>query len=315
MSVAARGPQGGPNSVTTIARHAEKLGFYAIEMSDHIVIPYEIESEYPYTVDGKVSNWDDWNEQLTTLAFVAGRTTAIHLATSVLVLPYRNPLLAAKMLATLDFYSEGRLIVGVGAGWMREEFEALGAPPFEDRGDIADEYIRFFKSVWTEEPPPSFRGRYFTLDSKVKFLPKPVQKPHPPIWVGGESPRAMKRAAALGDAWFPIGSNPRYPLRTIGQLGRAAERLGTYVSDAGRKPEEVGMSFVAPQFRLEQEVGGGAVGSHELFVGDAESIVSDIRACEKLGFSYLKFDLLGTSLEQTLDNMDEFSEEILVRFR
>ncbi len=281
-------------------------------MSDHVVIPNEIDSSYPYTPDGRVPQWDDWNEQLTTLAFLAGRTSSIRLITSVMVLPYRNPLLAAKMLSTLDLLSKGRLIVGVGAGWMREEFEALGAPSYEERGRVAEEYIKLFKSVWTEEPP-SFRGKYFSLKSKVKFLPKPAQKPHPPIWVGGESPGAMRRAASLGDAWFPIGSNPRYPLRTVGQLTAATRKLRRYAAEAGRKGEEVGLSFVAP-FKAQGE--GSRNGSEsELFVGDTKKIISDVSACEGLGFSYLKLDLSGATLGETLDNMTAFADKVLRHFR
>ena len=305
--MSARGPQAQADQLTVTARHAEALGFYAIEMSDHVVIPSKIDSVYPYTPDGRVPQWDDWNEQLTTLTFLAGKTTSIRLLTSVMVLPYRNPLLAAKMLSTLDLLSKGRLIVGVGAGWMREEFEALGAPPYEDRAKVAEEYIRFFKSVWTEEPP-SFHGKYFGLKSKVKFLPKPVQKPHPPIWVGGESPGAMRRAASLGDAWFPIGSNPRYPLKTLGQLSAATRRLKRYTTEAGRKKGEVGLSFVAP---FKGQGKGSRNSESELFVGDTQKIISDVKACEKLGFSYVKLDLSGAALEQTLENMSVFSEKVL----
>src|SRR5438128_1102888 len=120
-----RGDLARPDHLTTLARRAEQLGFYAVEMGDHIVIPRRIESTYPYTSTGSAPSWDEWLEQVTTLSFLAAKTTSLHLVTSVMVLPYRNPLLAAKMLASLDVLSGGRLIVGVGAGWMQEEFEAL----------------------------------------------------------------------------------------------------------------------------------------------------------------------------------------------
>jgi len=278
-------------------------------MSDHIVIPDEIRSVYPYTPDGRVPEWNDWNEQLTTLTFLAGKTTSIRLISSVMVLPYRNPLLAAKMLSTLDLLSEGRVIAGVGAGWMREEFEALGTPPYDERGSVTEEYIKFFKSVWTEEPA-SFRGKYFRLDSGVKFLPKPIQKPHPPIWVGGESPPAMRRAVSVGDAWFPIGSNPRYPLRTLDQLTEATLRLHRYATEVGRKKEDISLSFVAPF----KEQKGREIGPSELFVGGARKMVSDVMACENLGFSYIKFDLMGATLGDTLQNMSTFSEDVLQHF-
>ena len=307
VTIAERGLQARPDEATAIVRHAESLSFYAVEMGDHIVIPADISSKYPYTTDGSVPDWEEWNEQLTTLAFLAGRTTSVRLIASVLVLPYRNPLLAAKMLATLDFLSKGRLVVGVGAGWMREEFEALGAPPFEERGSVVEEYIRFFRSVWSEESP-TFHGRYFSLTSRVKFNPKPAQKPYPPIWVGGESPRAMRRAAALGDAWYPIGSNPHYPLRTLDQLRSATQRLRGYAAEAGREPQEIGLSFVAPQLEIRD---GGEESSGDLFVGDAVKVVADVRAVEQLGFSYLSFDFIKRSLDETLEGMNLFAEKVL----
>jgi alkanesulfonate monooxygenase SsuD/methylene tetrahydromethanopterin reductase-like flavin-dependent oxidoreductase (luciferase family) len=123
-----------------------------------------------------------------------------------MVVPHRPPVLTAKILATIDVLSKGRLIVGCGVGWMREEFEAIGAPPYDKRGAVSDEYIRAFKELWTSDNP-TFSGKYCSF-ANVAFAPKPLQKPHPPIWVGGESPVALRRAGRLADAWYPIGSNP-----------------------------------------------------------------------------------------------------------
>ena len=122
---------------------------------------------------------------------------------SVLVVPYRNPVVTAKQLATIDAMSGGRLVVGVGVGWWREEFEALAAPRFEERGSVTDEYIRLMKALWTEDAP-RFAGKYYQVGN-ITMLPHPVQKPHPPIWVGGHTEPALRRTAALGDAWHPIG--------------------------------------------------------------------------------------------------------------
>ncbi len=299
-----RGPQARPDSLTRITLEAERLDFYAVEMGDHIVIPESIRSTYPYTPDGRAPDWEDWNEQVTTLSFLAGRTNKIRVITAVLILPYRSPLLAAKMLATLDILSNGRLVVGVGVGWMEEEFEALGAPPFVERGKVADEYIRLFKTMWTKDRP-EFQGKYFSVRG-VKFLPKPTQKPRPQIWVGGESPAAMRRASVLGDVWYPIGSNPKYPLVTFDQLSSAIERLRTVSRRVGRK-RKLGVSFVSAAFRLEE----GQRTSPDLFVGSAEKIVSDIRKCEKLGVSYVSFDLTGKDLDETLSRMRTFAKKVM----
>ena len=148
-------------------------------------------------------------EQLTTIAYLAGVTTSIKLLSSVMVLPHRSPVLTAKMLATIDVLSQGRLIVGCGVGWMEEEFEAIGAPPYAERGAVGNEYLRVFKELWTSDDP-SFDGDYANF-SNIAFAPKPVQQPHPPLWIGGESPPALRRAGQLGDAWYPICSNPSFP--------------------------------------------------------------------------------------------------------
>src|SRR5438552_3450952 len=125
-----RGALAQPDHLSALARRAEELGFYAVEFGDHIAIPEKIDSTYPYTENGVAPDWDEWLEQVTTLSFLAGKTKRLRLVTSIMVLPYRHPLLAAKMLASLDVLSGGRLIVGVGAGWMKEEFKALGIPLF-----------------------------------------------------------------------------------------------------------------------------------------------------------------------------------------
>src|SRR6266567_4427207 len=123
------------------------------------------------------------------------------------------PVLTAKILSTIDVMSGGRIMVGVGAGWLEEEFEALGAPPFAERGKATDEYLQAFRELWTKDKP-HFDGRFVKF-TNIVFVPKPVQKPHPPLWVGGESGPAMRRAARLGNGWYPIGSNPRFPLNTL----------------------------------------------------------------------------------------------------
>ena len=209
-----------------IARAGEDLGYDALFTGDHILVPRNIASPYPYTEGGEFpgSPSGESMEQLTLLAFLAGQTSRIRLVTSVIIVPHRNALVAAKALATLDVLSGGRLVVGVGVGWMREEFEALNLPPFEERGAVTDEYIRAFKELWTSDDP-HFEGKYVSFDN-ISFLPKPVQKPHPPIWVGGESRPALRRTAELADGWYPLGSNPTFPMGTPQQLGQhGLERL------------------------------------------------------------------------------------------
>src|SRR5207245_4339208 len=173
-------------------------------------------------------------EQLSLLSFLVGVTSAAKWLTAGMVRPHRPPVLTAKILATIDVLSHGRLIVGCGVWWRREEFEALGAPSYDERGSVGAEYIRAFKELWTSDNP-AFEGKYCRF-ANVAFAPKPVQKPHPPIWTGGESPAALRRAGRFANAWYPIGSNPRFPVGTTAQFAAYVARVKRYATEARRDP-------------------------------------------------------------------------------
>ena len=160
---------------------------------------------------------------------------------AVLVVPHRPAVLAAKMLATIDVLSEGRLVIGIGAGWLKAEFDAVVTTPFAERGAVTDEYLEAFRALWTQEHA-RFDGRY-TRFADLIFLPRPVQQPHPPIWVGGESGPSMRRAARFGDAWYPIGSNNRHLLDTLPRLAAGIARLRGLTAEAGRDPASVSVVF------------------------------------------------------------------------
>ncbi len=304
-----RGPLSTPDNLAAIARHGEELGFDIIGVSDHIVIPRSIQSRYPYSESGEFAGRvsGECLEQLTTLAFLAGCTSRVRLLTTVMVLPHRSPVLAAKMLATIDVLSRGRLIVGCGVGWMREEFEAIGAPPFEERGAVGDEYILAFKALWTSDNP-SFEGKYCRF-SDIAFLPKPVQRPHPPIWVGGESPAALRRAARLGNAWYPIGNNPRFPVETPEQLASYIARVRAYASEAGRDASDLDLAYNAGWYndRQEQTLRSG---QRRPFTGSPEQVAGDVRRWEELGVRHLLFNFQAATLEETFQRMDRFASEV-----
>lgn len=212
----------GPGTLRLAAR-AEALGFDSVWTGDHIVYPPQYVERFG----------SEFYEALTTLAWVAASTRRIAVGTAVIVLPYRNPLVLAKELATIDVLSGGRLIFGVGAGWLQEEHAALGAP-FKERGAATDEYLRIIRCLWTEERP-SFSGRFFEFP-ELRFAPRPVQQPTPPIWVGGVTARALRRAAELGDGWLPIwhkptgrGFSPEALKGKIAELAATAEAKGRRV--------------------------------------------------------------------------------------
>ena len=304
-----RGHLATPERLGIIARKGEEFGFDTLLPGDHILVPKNISSVYPYTEGGEFpgSGSGESMEQITLLSYIAGQTSKIRLVTSVLIVPHRNPLIAAKSLATLDLLSEGRLVVGVGVGWMREEFQALGLPPFEERGAVTDEYIRAFKVLWTEDDP-HFEGKYISFDD-ISFLPKPVQKPHPPIWVGGESRPALRRTAELADGWYPLGSNPTFPMGTPEQLKAGLERLAGYAERFGRDPSTIETIYRTHQFELLKQ----AAGPDRLpFVGDADQIAGDIRQYQDMGVTSMIWDFLRQTddLDSMLGLMEDFSTQV-----
>jgi len=278
-------------------------------IADHIVFPVTIKSRYPYTVDGAFPGQGDALEQLALMAFIAAKTTRLRLVTSVMILPYRSPVATAKTLATIDVLSKGRVTVGVGVGWLREEFEALGAPDFDRRGAVSDEYLRIFKTLWTESPA-SFTGEFHRFEH-LRCLPQPVQKPHPPIWVGGHSRAALRRAAKLGDGWHPVGANPAVAL-TPPELSGLLDELRRLTEAEGRDPSGLTISFKAPIYDAERPVSASAA-DRRPFTGPADRVREDIAVYAKLGVSELIFDFRSESLTQSLDRMERFGAEIIAR--
>jgi probable F420-dependent oxidoreductase len=208
-----------PAVLRDMAQLAEELGFSTILIGDHVVPARQIQTPFPLKIDNppwEVYQEHDWPDCFVTLAYLAAATQTLRLGTSVILLPYRHPAVTAKMFATLDRLSGGRLICGVGIGWMQDEFAFLGIP-FAERAAMSDEYVRVIKALWTDEHP-RITGRYVTIDRDVNFGPYPVQKPHPPIWVGGNSLPALRRVVGWGDGWQPVA----LPLPRLEQKNRPA---------------------------------------------------------------------------------------------
>ena len=312
FSVATRGPLATADSLMALAKHGEEMGFDFVGVSDHIIIPKDIRSRYPYSISGEFAGADPGEclEQLTVVAFLAAATSKIKLLTTVLVLPHRNPVHTAKVFASIDVLSGGRLIAGCGVGWMREEFEALGAPPFDRRGAVSDEYLKAFKELWSNDDP-EFDGEFVSF-SNVRFAPQPVQKPHPPIWIGGESPPALRRAGRLGDAWYPIGNNPRYPMETLDQIGQGMDVVRRHATEAGRSPEDVSLSYSAGWYS-DDGATLGENGNRRIMTGDGDQIAGDIAALAEAGADHLSLGLQADTLDDTLRRMDRFASVIKPR--
>jgi probable F420-dependent oxidoreductase len=302
-----RGHTATPEALETLVTRGEALGLHSVMIADHVVFPTEVHSKYPYTVSGAFPGHGDALEQLTLMAFVAGITTRLRLVTSVMILPYRNPVLTAKMLATVDVLSRGRVTVGVGVGWLREEFEALQASDFDRRGAVSNEYLQIFKTLWTQDPA-DFAGQFYQFKG-LRCLPQPVQKPHPPLWIGGHSRPALRRVAKYGDGWHPVGANPAVPLRPH-ELQSALDDLKRLIEAEGRDPATVTISFKAPLYDVAPSAETQAGLARRPFSGSPEQVVEDIGTYGKLGVSELIFDFRSEALHESLERMEHFASVI-----
>ena len=273
-----------------------------VEVND-LTMLHHLEPGAPFTVGPLVNVYNEG-----TLGFLAGHTTSVRLLPSVMILPYRNPVIAAKIFATIDVLSKGRVIAACGLGWLREEFEAIGAPPFEERGAVADEYIRAFKELWTSDNP-RFEGKYCRF-SNIYFAPKPVQKPHPPIWIAGESTPALRRTGQLGDGWQPTVNNPKHPLDTAEQVAHSMARIHGYAEEAGRDPSKITVAYEA-EWNDEARIMPG--GERRLFTGSPEQMAEDIQAFEQIGVQYVLWTLPGTSFDAANERMEHVADVVKPR--
>ncbi len=268
--------------ILRLATRAEELGFDSVWVSDHVFnVSY---------VQERIGN-RPYYEPLTILSYVAATTQTIGLGTSVLVLPYHNPIRLAKTAATLDVLSDGRLTLGVGVGVIEQELDAMGSP-YVERGAITDESIAIMKELWTQENP-SYQGRFHSF-SDMKFSPKPAQKPHIPLLIGGTSRAAVRRAARVGDGWHPTALDPE-------TLSQGIRYLRERAQSEGRDPGEIPVSVSAPLGEAAQE------GRYSMGADPAE-ILHKAQVYESLGVGRLVISSNtrdGTSLLPTLEMLAE----------
>jgi len=309
FSLPGRGPLARPDLVVKIAQKAEAQRYSSVFVTDHVVLPVSAaRSVYPYAPTGQFPGGaqQDYLEPMGMLAWLARATTRIRLGTSVLVIPYRHPLVAGKMLATIDVLSGGRVILGAGTGWLQEEFEALGTPPFAERGAVTDEYLRVMRLCWTTDPV-TFSGRYCRIDG-VYALPKPLQRGGIPIWIGGHTRAAVRRAATLGDGWHPIGLRPPATLLPD-EYAASVKQLHAWAAEAGRDPAAIALTFRAPmEVRSPRAKAPG--GDRPLFQGTPAEVLGDLRRYEALGVSHVVFDPVRPDMRALLDSMARFAEDV-----
>jgi probable F420-dependent oxidoreductase len=266
------GPSAGPGSLRTWVERAEHSGFHVAMLSDHVAVTPDVYAIYP----------TPFYEPFTALAWLAG-ITPIELGTTVTILPYRHPLLVARMTANFDQLSGGRLIFGVGAGWAAEEYQALGVP-YARRGDLTDEYLAAIMTAWTNEVA-SFRGEYVAF-TDVHTGPPPAQRPHPPVWVGGHSRAAIRRAARFGTAWHPLDVDVAWLEREgLPLLRQAAETEGRAVP------------ALAPRVKIRLRSAAVTESGRRTGEGDLHQINDDLHRLRSLSPTYLVLDSDDPTME------------------
>ena len=281
-----QGPVATREALLTFAREAERHHMASLWVSDHVVFPRTATGSYP---GGRFPHEPDkaYLEPVAVLAAAAVCTTRARLGASVFILGHRHPVVMAKMLTTIDALSDGRLICGVGVGWWKEEMEILGAP-FHARGRQADEILRVFKELWSADNP-AFEGEFFRFRD-IGFAPKPVQKPHPPLWVGGDSPGAFRRVVTLGDGWHATSKTPAQLRDALGHLRATAEA-------AGRPFESLALSL---RFALKDE----------LLTQGAQAIIDLFAQYKRLGLGHLAIDFRRDDLGRMLELLELIATKI-----
>jgi probable F420-dependent oxidoreductase len=305
------GPMATAADMARVAKLGEELGFDYLTLTDHIALPDVASPGYPYSESGEFYSPDPGHrmEQLTAAAWVAAKTDKIRLVLAVMVVPHRPAIVAAKMLTTIDVLSGGRLDIGIGAGWQKVEIDAVATTPFEERGAVTDEYIDAFRAVWTQKHV-TFDGKYTKIDG-LMVDPKPVQKPYPPIWVGGETGPSMRRAARVGDVWYPIGSNKANMLDTLPRLEAGIAKMRDLTAKAGRDPAKMGVAYRIK--RHGQPAPLASDGNRRLFTGSIDHVIDDIVALRALGVTAMDFDFEGRETEKAIDEMKKFQKDVLAR--
>jgi probable F420-dependent oxidoreductase len=290
------GPAAGPDALITVAQHAEDLGFDSLWVLDRTLYPINPRALYPVGDGTLPVKYKSVLDPLETLTFAAAHTRRVALGTSVLNLPWYTPVLLARQLTTLDVLSGGRLRVGFGMGWSPDEYEAAGTP-WQERGKRADELIEALKTIWTTDPV-EFQGEYHRIPTSF-IGPKPVQKPHPPIYMAAFTPPAMKRVAKEADGWFPV-------LIPIGSLAQMFEGIKGMAQEAGRDPAALELIV-----RANVEISDAPINKDRAdFTGSLEQIAGDVAATRELGAAELLFDVQFSPGVERVDDIVARMEQL-----
>lgn len=291
------GPIGTSESVATIAQRAEALGYDSLWTVERLLWPVNPQTPYPVTADGRLpEEYKHVLDPLDALTYAAALTKKIHLGTSVLDMPYYNPVVLARRLSSIDVLSKGRLQVGLGLGWSKDEMDAAGAE-MKQRGAKADEFLQILKSIWTTNPV-EFDGKFYRVP-KSYILPKPVQKPHPPIYLAAFAPPALERLAKMADGWNPVAIPPA----GMAQMFQGIQQMA---KAAGRNPATLSMIVRANLIVSDKPLGKDRM----LFSGTHEQVKEDLVACREIGAHEVFFDPTFSPGAQNLDQWLALMEQV-----
>jgi probable F420-dependent oxidoreductase len=264
------GPVSTPTAIRTVAQRAEALGYHSLWTIERLLHPVAPQNPYPATPDGVLPEvYKFVVDPLDALTYAAANTKTIGLGTSVLDMPYYNPLVLARRLSTIDYFSNGRLRVGLGLGWSIDEMQATGAD-MSKRGAMADEFLAVLKAIWSTNPV-EFQGRFYRIP-KSYISPKPVQKPHPPIYLAAFAPAALQRLARTANGWNPVG----IPVEGMAQIFAQIQQMA---KEAGRDPASLELIVRANLHVTDKPLPAGRF----IFSGTMEQIGEDLVACRKIG--------------------------------
>jgi probable F420-dependent oxidoreductase len=294
-------PLAQPETIVTLAQFAESAGFDSVWLADHVVFPTAFDSRYPFSADGSfpAPTTDPLLEPIAAMGVLAGATKRVKLGTAVLIIPYRNPVLTARMLITIDQFSGGRVVLGAGVGWLREEFEVLNTADFALRGKATDEYLEIFKAL-SAGGEVAYQGETYSF-LPVHSVPGSVQQPHPPVLIGGVSNPALRRVAR-NDGWLAVALGRE-------QMPERLAALKRICGEQGRRFDDLQLAykiFIAPG-----EPKTGPFGSRDMGSGSQQQIVDDLKSILDAGFQKIVVRYRGDSAAAQMGQMERFANDIV----
>jgi probable F420-dependent oxidoreductase len=302
LDVGIYGAQAKPATILQLALQAESAGFESIWLADHVAFPVTFKSEYPYSAQGEFPTKfaDPLLEPVATMGVLVGATKRVRIGTAALIMPYRNPVLLARMLVTLDQFSGGRIVLGAGVGWLEEEFKVLDTFDFKKRGRVTDEYLEIFKAICAGGEV-GYRGETYAFDP-IHSIPGSVQRPHPPIMIGGLSDAALRRVVRHGNGWLAVTAGPEKLAERIATLKRLSE-------EAGRRFEDITLLFKI--FLGIGEPKRSRFDAREPGTGTVAEITDDLKRLFDMGVTRVIMRYRGADAEQLRTQIDRFVTEIV----